>query len=124
MKVLCAWCQREGKPALLGEREPFDDPKETHGICGEHAHRLMAELGPTSLAGVEVLVVVQPRETSVFEYLLEALGGVRGVQVMLDRRAGRNGGVWPAERERRSERRVDPWGEPTLGYTMIRLAPG
>lgn len=124
MKVLCAWCQREGKPALLGERDPLDDPKETHGICAEHARRLMAELGPASFDGVEVLVIVEPRETGVFEYLREALGGLRGVQVMLERRAGSRNGVWPAERERRCAGRHDPWAGPALGYTLVRLTSG
>lgn len=26
MKLLCAWCEKEGKPALIAEVEPKDDP--------------------------------------------------------------------------------------------------
>lgn len=44
MRVLCAWCEKEGKPALLREVEPYDDLGETHGICWEHCLRLIAEL--------------------------------------------------------------------------------
>lgn len=40
MKVVCASCAAEGKPALMGEKEPLDDPRETHGICAEHQRRL------------------------------------------------------------------------------------
>lgn len=29
-----------GKPALVREKEPFDDPDETHGVCAEHKERL------------------------------------------------------------------------------------
>lgn len=28
MKIVCAWCQKD-----MGEREPFDDPITSHGIC-------------------------------------------------------------------------------------------
>ena len=40
MNVVCAYCAAEGKPALIGEKEPFDDPRETHGVCAEHQRRL------------------------------------------------------------------------------------
>lgn len=39
MKVFCAWCQKEGKPdaeALIGEKEPLEDPTASHGICPDH----------------------------------------------------------------------------------------
>jgi hypothetical protein len=36
VKVICAWCRLEGKPDLLGEKEPFGNPDETHGICNQH----------------------------------------------------------------------------------------
>lgn len=36
MKVLCAWCVRDGRPAFLREKWPFEDPSETHGLCGDH----------------------------------------------------------------------------------------
>ena len=28
MKIICSWCKK-----LIGEKEPFDDPSETHGKC-------------------------------------------------------------------------------------------
>ena len=40
MRVVCAWCLELGKPALVREKESFDDPKETHGVCVEHKERL------------------------------------------------------------------------------------
>jgi len=44
VKIICAWCLKEGKPALMGEREPLDDPRESHGICEEHRFQIEEEL--------------------------------------------------------------------------------
>ena len=41
MKLLCAWCEKEGKPALIAEVPPLADPTPTHGMCP--AHRAEAE---------------------------------------------------------------------------------
>ena len=40
MRVVCAWCEAEGKSEFIREKEPFDDPAETHGICSEHKVKL------------------------------------------------------------------------------------
>jgi hypothetical protein len=40
MKVLCAWCEQEGKPALIRESESNACAKATHGICHEHESAL------------------------------------------------------------------------------------
>src|SRR5262245_39656022 len=63
VNALCAWCQKEGRPAFLGEREPFDDPGETHGICAEHRRMLLAQLPSSSFPDVALLLVVAPNET-------------------------------------------------------------
>jgi hypothetical protein len=42
MKIVCSWCRREGKTDLVGEKAPFDDTRETHGICGIHRHDIEA----------------------------------------------------------------------------------
>ena len=44
MRILCAWCCREGQPGYLGEREPLDNPEPTHGICDRCAPALCADL--------------------------------------------------------------------------------
>ena len=41
MRLLCAWCEKEGKPALIAEVPPLADPTPTHGMCP--AHREQAE---------------------------------------------------------------------------------
>ena len=45
VKVLCAWCVRDGRPALLREKGPLTDARETHGLCGEHFAALLAGKG-------------------------------------------------------------------------------
>jgi hypothetical protein len=41
MKVVCAWCLEEGKPALVGPGEgALDDPEETRGVRLEHKRRV------------------------------------------------------------------------------------
>jgi len=42
MKVVCAWCQREGKAKVLYEKESANDGV-SHGICDEHVLAVMAE---------------------------------------------------------------------------------
>lgn len=44
MKILCAWCLKEGKPALMGESPPLDDPTETHALCPEHRRQVVEQL--------------------------------------------------------------------------------
>ena len=36
MHIICSWCRREGQIGLVGEKEPLEDRRETHGICLEH----------------------------------------------------------------------------------------
>jgi hypothetical protein len=44
MKIVCAWCERDGKPSLLGEKEPLDDPLPTHSVCPTHLLELISEV--------------------------------------------------------------------------------
>lgn len=44
MKVVCTYCEMEGKLALIGEKEPLADPTITHGICAEHRRHLYQEM--------------------------------------------------------------------------------
>lgn len=36
MKIVCSWCRGEGQDGFVGEKAPFDDPRETHSICLLH----------------------------------------------------------------------------------------
>ena len=123
MKVTCAWCQREGQPASLGERAPLDDPAETHGICRRHTLELLDRLPSRSFPGVRLLLVVSPREPGLYEYLQRELAGVSGVKVMLERRRGERRLVPQSvpDEHRRIERRLRQGEVSALGYTVIRF---
>ena len=58
MKIVCSWCRKEGKSDSIGEKAPFEDGRETHGICLSHRDEVQARWwasrhadreGPTSL---------------------------------------------------------------------------
>ena len=123
MKVTCAWCQREGQPASLGERAPLDDPAETHGICRRHTLDLLDRLPSRSFPGVRLLLVVSSRESGLYEHLQRELAGVSGVKVMLERRQGERR-LEPQsvpDEQRRIERRLRQGEVSALGYTVIRF---
>jgi len=123
MKVTCAWCQREGQPASLGERAPLDDPAETHGICRRHTLELLNRLPSRSFPGVRLLLVVSSRESGLYEHLQRELAGVSGVKVMLERRQGERR-LEPEsvpDEQRRIERRLRQGEVSALGYTVIRF---
>jgi hypothetical protein len=40
VRVVCAWCETEGTPAVVREKEPLEDPEQTHGVCAEHKGKL------------------------------------------------------------------------------------
>ncbi len=123
MRVTCAWCQREGQPASLGERAPLDDPAETHGICRRHTLDLLDRLPSRSFPGVRLLLVVSSRESGLYEHLQRELAGVSGVKVMLERRQGERR-LEPQsvpDEQRRIERRLRQGEVSALGYTVIRF---
>jgi hypothetical protein len=126
VKVICSWCQREGRPSLLGEREPLDDPGETHGICRRHHLLLLTELPSRSFPDVDLLLVVDPGETDLYDYLLRNLASVRGVKVIVDRRqADRRQAQWQVHSERRAtERRMARGRASAMGYTVVRFKAG
>jgi hypothetical protein len=33
VKIICAWCDAEGRPSLIGEKELLDDPDETRATA-------------------------------------------------------------------------------------------
>jgi len=123
MRVTCAWCQREGQPASLGERAPLDDPAETHGICRRHTLDLLDRLPSRSFPGVRLLLVVSSRESGLYEHLQRELAGVSGVKVMLERRRGerRLAPQSVPDEQRRIERRLRQGEVSALGYTVIRF---
>lgn len=41
MKVLCAWCEQEGRQTLIDEVELYDRQMTSHGICRNHRKKVM-----------------------------------------------------------------------------------
>ena len=41
MTTICAWCEHEGRPAVVPERDATD---VTYGICDAHSARLVEQL--------------------------------------------------------------------------------
>lgn len=123
MRIVCPWCRQEGRPALLGEREPLDDPTETHGICRRHQLELLARLPSHSFPDVQLLLVIARKDLKLFEYLERRLSDVSGVKVIIERRRGdrRQRRREVAEDRRRIDRRLR-LGEPhAMGYTIVRF---
>lgn len=123
MKVICAWCQREGRSGFLREREPLDDASETHGICLRHQRLVVATLPSHSFPDVQLLIVVRPDERALYGYLKKALGELKGVHVIVDRRQGerRRDGEAPPRERRRGERRLPDREVHLLGCTVVRF---
>jgi len=44
MRVVCAWCERDGRPAFLREQAPLEDTATTYGICHRHEADVRASL--------------------------------------------------------------------------------
>ncbi|MEK7726622.1 MAG: hypothetical protein AAB311_05530 [Nitrospirota bacterium] len=42
MMVVCSWCRHEGLAGVFGEKAPFEDRRETHGICPSHRIQVRA----------------------------------------------------------------------------------
>ena len=125
MKVVCAWCQKEGVDALLGESEPLEDTTETHTICARHREKLVERLPSVSFPGIRLLLVVRREETALYEHLVRSFAELSDVKVIVDRRqserrkAPRDASI---ERRRRN-RRIRGVEFSNLGYLVVRFGP-
>jgi hypothetical protein len=127
MRIVCAWCSREGQPDYLGEREPFDNPEPTHGICDRHRAELLEALPSQSFPDAELLIVVRRGNPPLYEDLARMLAGLARVAVIVDRRvAARRAAPAEGPRERRSlsTRRLREVAGPSSGdLTLVRFTP-
>ena len=115
LRAFCAWCQREGGPAFLGEREPLDDESETHGVCRRHLQNILAALPSQSFPDVTYLFVLRPSETALYDHLERAF-------LMERRTADRRSLHRRAVHDRRRTDRRQPRGTShALGYTTVRF---
>ena len=44
MKVICAWCENEGKETLIGEISLYDWEVTSHGICIDHEKVMLKQI--------------------------------------------------------------------------------
>ena len=123
MKVVCAWCQQEGRSGLLRVREPLDDQTETHGICDRHQQAVFEGFPSASFPSTRWLFIVPAGNVARYEHLVRLLADVPGATVILDRRQGeRRHGAAPATPDRRRfERRVRRPEINSLGYGLVRF---
>jgi hypothetical protein len=124
MRVICAWCQKEGRPGLLRVREPVNDDSETHGICERHQQAIFETFPSTAFPSTRWLFIVPPGEAGRYHHLVQLLRDVTGATVILDRRRGerRRGLAAPPSDRRRLERRVRRPETSSLGYALVRFA--
>ena len=127
MRILCAWCCREGQPGYLGEREPFDNPEPTHGICERHRAEVLESLPSQSFPDAELLIVVRRGNPALYEDLVQMLAGLARVAVIVDRRVlDRRAAPTQGPRDRRwlSTRRLREVAGPSSGdLTLVRFTP-
>jgi len=64
-----------------------------HDDRASHAAPLLASIPALSFSDVELLLVVRRHDQALFDYLQRQLIGVRGVEVILERRWGATGGA-------------------------------
>ena len=127
MKVLCAWCCREGQPGDLGEREPLDNPLPTHGICAHHKAQFLESLPSRSFPDAELVIVVRRDSPALYDRLKWSFAGLPRVRVILDRRVSdRRAAPSKGSGERRymRTRRVREGAPSPLGdFVIVRFTP-
>lgn len=123
MRVICAWCQHEGRSGLLRVREPLDDPTETHGICDRHQQAVFEAFPSSSFPSTRWLFIVPSGDVARYDHLLSLLRDVPGATVIVDRRHGeRRHAASPSTPDRRRfERRVRRPEISSLGYGLVRF---
>lgn len=123
MRVICAWCQQEGRSGLLRVREPLDDPSETHGICERHQRTVFEGFPSASFPSTRWLFIVPSADAARYEHLVKLLKDVPSATVLLDRRRGerRQGREPVTPNRRRFERRVRRPEISSLGYGLVRF---
>jgi hypothetical protein len=125
MRAICAWCKAEGHPGDLGEREPFDDTSETHGLCPTHLSTVLAQLPSLSFPGVQLLIVVENGDTGLFQHLSRSMAAVAGVKVIRERRLQeqRRASESVLVDRRRGDRRQSRDVTHSMGCMFVRFGP-
>ena len=117
MKVVCAWCERDGTPSYLGECEPAENAATTHGICLGHTEQTLEGLPSVSFPDAEMLIVVHSNNPDLYKDLVRLFVGMPGFKVILDRRRADCLVGEPV----RKERRIRQGTVSAEGYTVVRF---
>jgi hypothetical protein len=117
MKLVCPFCEREGQPGYPGEVDLHDNSATMRGICSRHREQAREARPSPSFPDAEMLIVVRPNDTDLYEYLLQRFAEVSGVQVILERRRADR----PIGGRLREERRTRQGTASALGYTVVRF---
>jgi hypothetical protein len=123
MRVICAWCQQEGRSGLLRVREPVDDTTETHGICDRHQQEVFEGFPAASFPTTRWLFIVPASDVARYQQLSVLLADVPEATVILDRRRGERRRITATASpdRRRLERRVRRPERNSLGYALVRF---
>jgi len=125
VRVICAWCQREGRSGFLRVREPLEDTSDTHGICERHQQLVFEAFPSKSFPSIRWLFIVARGDVARYEHQARILRDIPGVAVIMDRRHAdrRRRSTGPVTPERRRvDRRVRTIEMNSLGYALVRFA--
>jgi hypothetical protein len=125
MRVVCAWCQKEGRSRPLRVTEPLDDTSETHGICNRHQQAIFEAFPSKSFPSTRWLFIVPAGDVQAYNHLVNVMSDIAGVTVIMDRRRGerRRAKKSTTPDSRHGERRVRHPERNSLGYLLVRFAP-
>jgi len=124
MRVVCAWCQDEGRSRLLRVGEPLEDTSETHGICNRHQQEIFEMFPSRSFPSTRWLFIMSSDDARAYSHLVAVMRDISGVTVIMERRHGerRRGEERPAQERRHTERRIRRPERNSLGYMLVRFA--
>src|SRR5438445_11145454 len=98
-------------------REPVPCDANRFRASPQCCHRVPEALPSQSFPDAEMLIVVRPNDTDLYEYLLRRFAGVPGVRVILERRKPDR----PVDERERKEWRIRQGTVSALGYTVVRF---
>jgi len=128
MKAFCAPCRSEGREAFIGERPPFDDPREAMGVCWRHKLQTLRRANERETARdvkVRFLIVVARHAAGVFSEISEQFLDDPRVEIFQDRRhAERRRSPATATTDRRlQDRRRTPGYWEDMRYHPVVIVP-
>jgi hypothetical protein len=129
MRVVCAWCQQEGRSRLLRVGEPLEDTSETHGICNRHQQEIFEMFPSRSFPSTRWLFIASSDDARAYRHLVAVMRDISGVTVIMERRHGerrrgeeRRGAERPAQERRHADRRIRHPERNSLGYMLVRFS--